>query len=108
MIIFDLRCGVMNRSTFLLFWSLLRRIHRLTLPEMGIFLPSAYLKLGSSHCGSLSTFHPLVAASCSSRMLYLDPVSRVILSWELVFWPWLSSAILVALIRDSASEKESS
>merc|ERR1711973_166013 len=83
MIIFDLRFGVMNRSTFLLFWSLLRRIHRLVLPEMGIFLPSAYLKLGSCHSVSLSTFQPLLSASASSSMLYLEPVSRVILSWEL-------------------------
>ena len=74
---------------------------------MGIFRPSAYLKVGSSHSVSFSPFQPLATVSASSMMLYFDPVSTVILR-ELVFSPWVSSAILVALILDSESEKLSS
>merc|ERR1711994_935285 len=52
MIILDCRLGLTNSSIFLLFWSLLRHIHKVTLPVMGIFLPSAYLRQGS--CQSVS------------------------------------------------------
>ena len=56
---------------------------------------------------SFSTFQPLAAASAWSTMLYLDPVSTVIFR-ESAFSPWETSAILVARILDSESEKLSS
>merc|ERR1712047_95319 len=80
MITLDCRLGLTNSSIFLLFWSLLRHIHKVTLPVMGIFLPSAYLRQGSCQSVSLSTFQPLLRASSSCRMLNLEPVSSVILS----------------------------
>merc|ERR1711994_17822 len=83
MIILELRVGVTNSSTFLLFWFSLRLIQRVALPEIGILLPSGYLRHGSCHSESLSTFQPLLRATDSSIILNLDPVSRVTFSWEL-------------------------
>merc|ERR1712122_460895 len=70
-IILEFRLGVTNSSTFLLFWSSLRLIQRVALPEIGILLPSAYFRHGSCHSDSLSTFQPLLSASDSSRMAHL-------------------------------------